>query len=118
MSSKSKTIAEFGNIIIANDGTIDSSASDNFTITPTGATTLTFTNISAMQSGTMYIDNTGDFAITGDANVNIDPALLTEISLTGTHWLEYYTDGTTVHIQKQDTTGSATGVRPFQAFDN
>jgi len=81
-----------------NDLSFDQSATNNFTCTPTGTGTLTFTNHTAGQSGNILLINTGGHAISLAATTKGDANLATTISTAGTYWLSYYDDGTNAYV--------------------
>lgn len=92
------TGSQRGTVTTDNDGSFDMNASNNFKCTPTGTFTLTFTNITAGQSGYVYLVNTGGYAITKASSVLGGATLLTTISTAGKYLLSYFTDGTDVII--------------------
>jgi hypothetical protein len=81
-----------------NDLSFDQAATNNFTCTPTGTGTLTFTNHTAGQSGNILLDNSGGHAISLAATTKGDANLATTISTAGTYWLSYYDDGTNAYV--------------------
>lgn len=81
-----------------NDGSFDMNAASNFTCTPTGAITLTFTNITSGQTGNILLVNNSNYAITAAATTKVASGSLTTLSATGTYWLSYYSNGTNVYI--------------------
>jgi len=81
-----------------NDLSFDESAGNNFTCTPSGTGTLTFTNHTAGQSGNILLVNTGGHAISLAATTKGDANLATTISTAGTYWLSYYDDGTNAYV--------------------
>lgn len=104
------TVADSGNVTFANDVDVDGratgaittdndlsfdmSATNNFKCTPTGTGTLTFTNITAGQSGNIWLDNSGGYAISAASTTYISSADLSAISAAGVYFLSYYSDGT------------------------
>jgi hypothetical protein len=76
---------------------------NNFKCTPTGTFALTFTNITAGQSGYVLLVNTGGYSVTAAATTKVGTTALTTISTAGTYLLSYWTDGTNVYV----TTGGA-----------
>lgn len=92
-----------GQVTAANSGSFDMNVENNFTCTPTTTITLTFTNITAGQSGFITLVNNSNYTISKAAAVKMPTGLLTTISATGRYKLNYYSpDGTNV-----DVTGSA-----------
>lgn len=93
------TGAQRGTVTTDNDGSFDMNATNNFLCTPTGGFALTFTNITAGQSGNIILVNGSNYAITADAAVKVASTALATISATGTYWLSYYSpDGTNVYV--------------------
>jgi hypothetical protein len=87
-----------GDVTTDNDLSFDLSASNNFSSTPTGNGTLTFTNPTVGQSGFILLDNSGGHTISGAANVKVSGGFLSGISATGVYLLSYFTDGTDVYV--------------------
>ena len=88
-----------GTVTTDNDGSFDMNASNNFKCTPTGNFTLTFTNITAGQSGNIWLDNSGGYTVSADSAVYINADTLTAISVAGVYWMSYYSpDGTNVAV--------------------
>jgi len=83
---------------VDNDGSFDLSAAQNFTCTPTGAITLTFTNIPDGQSGFILLVNTTPQTVALHTNTKGDANLATTLSTAGTYLLSYYADGTNVYV--------------------
>ena len=85
--------------VVDNDGSFDLSAGQNFTCTPTGNITLTFTNIPDGQSGTIVLANTGGHTISAHTNTKVMGAdMLTTITTAGTYVIGYISDGTNVRV--------------------
>lgn len=76
---------------------------NNFKTTPTATGALTFTSITAGQSGYVLLVNTGGYAITAAATTKVNTSFLATVSTAGTYLLSYFTDGTNVYV----TTGGA-----------
>jgi hypothetical protein len=87
-----------GAVVTDNDLSFDLSASNNFSCTPTGAGTLTFTNHLAGQSGFVWLDNSGGHAISAAATTKINAADLTAISTAGVYTLSYFDNGTNAYV--------------------
>ena len=84
---------------VDNDGSFDLSAAQNFTCTPTGNITLTFTNIPDGQSGTIVLVNTGGHTISAASTTKVMGAdMLTTITTAGTYVIGYISDGTNVRV--------------------
>ena len=90
------TGAQRGTVTTDNDLSFDMDVTNNFKATPTGTGTLTFTNITAGQSGNIYLDNSGGHVISAAATTYISAADLTTISTAGVYWVSYFSDGTNV----------------------
>ena len=85
--------------VVDNDGVFDLNAGTNFTCTPTGNITLTFTNIPDGQSGTIVLINTGGHTISAAATTKVMGAdMLTTITTAGTYVIGYISDGTNVRV--------------------
>jgi hypothetical protein len=92
-----------GTVTTDNDGSFDMTVTNNFKCTPTATFALTFTNITAGQSGYVLLVNTGGYAVTAASTTKVNTTFLTTTSTAGTYLLSYFTDGTNVYI----TTGGA-----------
>jgi hypothetical protein len=93
------TGAQRGTVTTDDDGSFDMNATNNFLCTPTGGFALTFTNITAGQSGNIILVNGSNYAITAAAATKVASTTLATISATGTYWLSYYSpDGTNVYV--------------------
>ena len=90
--------AQRGTITTDNDGSFDMSVTNNFKCTTAGALALTFTNITAGQSGNILFINASNHAITAAATTKVPSTLLAAISVTGTYLLGYFSDGTNVYV--------------------
>lgn len=88
------TDAQRGAVTTDNDLSFDMNVGNNFTCTPTGTGALTFTNITAGQSGYVYIDNTGGYAITKAASVLAGATFLSTVSAAGKYIVSYYAPNT------------------------
>jgi len=88
-----------GTVTTDNDLSFDMTVSNNFSCTPSGTGTLTFTNITSGQSGNIYLDNSGGHVISAAATTFISAADLTKISTAGKYFVSYYSaDGTNVLV--------------------
>ena len=92
------TLSQRGTITTDNDLSFNLNITNNFKSTPAGAAALTFTNITAGQTGNILLVNSGGHAISLHANTKGDANLATTISVAGTYWLSYYSDGTNVYV--------------------
>ena len=97
------TSSQRGTVTTDNDGSFDMNVTNNFKCTPTGTFALTFTNITAGQSGYVLLVNTGGYAVTAAATTKVNTTFLTTVSTAGTYLCSYFTDGTNVYV----TTGGA-----------
>jgi hypothetical protein len=93
------SVSQRGTVTTDNDGSFDMNATNNFLCTPTGGFTLTFTNITAGQSGNIILVNGSNYAIAAAATTKVSATALAAISATGTYWLAYFSpDGTNVYV--------------------
>lgn len=91
------TTPQRGAITTDNDLSFDLSVGNNFTCTPTGTGTLTFTNHTAGQSGYVLLINSGGYAISAAATTKVTATLLSTISAAGTYLIAYYDNGTNAY---------------------
>jgi len=101
------TASQRGTVTADNDLSFDMNATNFFKCTPTGNGTLTFTNITAGQSGNIWLDNSGGHTISAAASTYIASADLTTISTAGVYFLSYYSDGTNVMVSATPAVTSA-----------
>jgi hypothetical protein len=87
-----------GTITTDNDLSFDLNVTNNFSCTPTGGGTLTFTNHTAGQSGFVWLDNSGGHAIAAAGTTKINAADLTTISTAGVYTLSYFDNGTNAYV--------------------
>jgi hypothetical protein len=87
-----------GAVTTDNDLSFNLAVGNNFSCTPTGGGTLTFTNHLAGQSGFVLLINSGGHAISAHANTKINAADLTAISVAGTYTLSYFDSGTNAYV--------------------
>jgi hypothetical protein len=92
------TISQRGTVTTDNDGSFSMSATNNFKCTPTGNFTLTFTNITAGQSGFILLVNSGGYTVSAASTTKVSTTALATISAAGTYLLSYFTDGTNVYV--------------------
>jgi hypothetical protein len=93
------SVSQRGTVTTDNDGSFDMNATNNFLCTPTGTVTLTFTNITAGQSGNIILVNGSNYTIGQAATTKVAATTLATISATGTYWLAYFSpDGTNVYV--------------------
>jgi hypothetical protein len=76
---------------------------NNFSCTPTGTITLTFTNITAGQSGYVLLVNPSAYAVSAAATTKVNTSFLATVSAAGTYLISYFSNGTNVYL----TTGGA-----------
>lgn len=86
-----------GTQVTDNDLSFDMNASNNFICTPTATGALTFTNITAGQSGYILLVNTGGYAITAAATTKVGASMLSTVSAAGTYLISYLANGTNVY---------------------
>lgn len=87
-----------GAVTTDNDGSFDMNVGNNFSCTPSAGFALTFTNITAGQSGYVLLINTGGHAITAAATTKVGASTLSTISAAGTYLLSYFSNGTNVYV--------------------
>ena len=87
-----------GTQVTDNDGSFDMNESNNFICTPSAGFVLTFTNITAGQSGFILLINTGGHAVTAAATTKVGATMLSTISAAGTYVLSYLSNGTNVYV--------------------
>jgi hypothetical protein len=87
-----------GTVTTDNDGSFDMNVTNNFKCTPTGSITLTFTNITAGQSGFILLVNGSNYTVSAHANTEVATGALAAMSATGTYLLSYFSDGTNVFV--------------------
>ena len=89
-----------GTITTDNDLSFDLNVTNNFSCTPTGGGTLTFTNHGSAsgQSGFIWLDNSGGHAIAAAGTTKINAADLTTISTAGVYTLSYFDNGTNAYV--------------------
>lgn len=93
------TASQRGTVTTANTGAFNMNTTNNWICTPTGTVTLTFTNITAGQSGFITLVNGSNYTIAKDAAVKVASGQLTTLSATGTYLLSYHSpDGTNVYL--------------------
>ena len=92
------TGSQRGTTVTDNDGSFDMDGGNNFKCTPTGAITLTFTNITDGQSGFILLVNSGGQTVSSHTNTKVDANLLATVSTAGTYLLSYFSDGTNVYL--------------------
>jgi len=92
------TASQRGTVTTDNDGSFDMNVTNNFKCTPTATFALTFTNITAGQSGYVLLVNTSGYTVTAAATTKVNTSFLTIVSAAGTYLLSYFTDGTNVYV--------------------
>lgn len=92
------TASQRGTVTTDNDGSFDMNVTNNFKCTPTGNITLTFTNITAGQSGFVLLVNGSNYTISAAATTKVATGALSAMSATGTYLLSYFSDGTNVFV--------------------
>ncbi len=97
------TLSQRGTVTTDNDGSFDMSVTNNFVCTLSGTATLTFTNITAGQSGYILLINTSGYAVSAAATTKVNTTFLATVSAAGTYLISYFSNGTNVYV----TTGGA-----------
>jgi len=92
------TASQRGTVTTDNDLSFDMNVTNNFKCTPSAGGALTFTNITAGQSGFILLINGSNYSITAAATTKVATGALTTISATGTYLLSYFSDGTNVYV--------------------
>jgi uncharacterized protein (DUF2345 family) len=92
------TGSQRGTVVTDNDGTFDMNGANNFSCTPAGAITLTFTNITAGQSGFILMINSGAQTISAASTTKVDATILATISAAGTYLVGYMSIGGNVYL--------------------
>ena len=85
-------------MVTDNDGSFDLDAGQNFSCTPSGNFTLTFTNIANGQSGWILLVNTGGHTVSLHTNSKADANFATTVSTAGTYLISYFSNGTNVYL--------------------
>jgi hypothetical protein len=97
------TASQRGTTTTDNDLSFDLNVTNNFKCTPAAGGTLTFTNITAGQSGFILLVNGANYAIAAAATTKVGASTLATISATGTYLLSYFSDGTNVYVVASGT---------------
>jgi hypothetical protein len=92
------TGAKRGAVTTDNDLSFSMAEGNNFSCTTSGSGTLTFTNITAGQSGFILLVNAANHTISAAATTKVGASTLTTISATGTYLLSYFSNGTNVYV--------------------
>jgi hypothetical protein len=92
------TASQRGTVTTDNDGSFNMNVTNNFKCTPTAGFALTFTNITAGQTGLILLINSGGYAVTAAATTKVDSTFLSTVSAAGTYLLSYMSDGTNVYV--------------------
>jgi len=97
-SAQTFTASQRGTVTTDNDLSFNMATTNNFKCTPTGTGALTFTNITAGQSGYVLLVNSGGYAITAAATTKVGATFLSTVSAAGTYLISYFSpDGTSVY---------------------
>ena len=97
-SAQTFTSSQRGTVTTDNDGSFDMNVTNNFKCTPTGSITLTFTNITAGQSGFILLVNGSNYTVSAHANTKVATGALAAMSATGSYLISYFSDGTNVFV--------------------
>lgn len=95
------TASQKAGIVTDNDLSLDlNSAGNDYAVTPSGAGTLTFSNIASNtgKSGTIIFTNSNNYAIAKGSNIKAPASLFSLISSKGDYWIVYHCDGTNVRL--------------------
>jgi hypothetical protein len=95
-TAQTLTAPKRGTVTVDNDLSFDLNVTNNFSCTTSGSGTLTFTNITAGQSGFILLVNASNHTISAAATTKITAADLTKISASGTYLVSYFSNGTDV----------------------
>ena len=91
--------AQRGTVTTDNDGSFDLSVTNNFKCTAAASPTdLTFTNMTAGQSGFILLDNSGAYTIGQGTGTKVSATALATMSAAGVYLLSYFTDGTNTYV--------------------
>ena len=96
-----------GSITTDNDLSFDMTNGSYFKCTPSSTGTLTFTNITAGQSGNIWLDNSAGVTISAASTTYISAADLAKINTAGVYFVSYYSDGTNVMVSVSSAVTSA-----------
>lgn len=92
------TAPQRGTVTTDNDGSFDLSVTNNYACTPTGSITLTFTNMTAGQSGFILLVNNSNYTVAAASSTKVATGALSTLSATGTYLLSYWTNGTNTYV--------------------
>ena len=87
-----------GTVTADTDLSLDLNVTNNFSCTPTAGGNLTFTNITAGQSGMIKFVNGSNYSISLAATTKMSATDQSRISASGTYILNYFSDGTNVYV--------------------
>ena len=97
-AAQTYSVSQRGTVTTDNDGSFDMNVTNNFKCTLSGSATLTFTNITAGQSGFILLDNSAAGTVSAHANTKVSATALATISAAGVYLLSYFSDGTNVYV--------------------
>lgn len=92
------TAAQSGEITTDNDGSFDTSITNDFKCTAAADLTFSFTNLISGRRGQIILDNTSGSTISLSANVKADADCSTTITSAGIYLIGYLTDGVNVYL--------------------
>lgn len=93
------TKSQRGTVTAANTASYDMSLTNNFTTTLSTSQTISFTNITAGQSGNIIWTVTGTPTIAKNSYVKCSSSMLATLGTAGSYWVSYYSpDGTNVYM--------------------
>jgi len=79
-------------------GTVDTSVTNDFILTPTADFTIDFANIVSGSHGSILLDNSGGHTASKATKVKDDGDFLTTISTAGIYTISYVSNGTNVYV--------------------
>jgi len=97
-NDQSWTGSQRGTTVVDNDGSFDMNGGNNFSMTPTGNITLTFTNQASGQSGYILLDNSGGHTVSAASSTKVDANFLATISTAGVYLCGYFSNGTNTYV--------------------
>lgn len=83
-------------ILPDNDGSFNLADKQNFVCSPSGPTTLDFTNRGNGLSGSILLNNDANYVISKGPKILLSTAALSRLSASGKYRIDYMSDGTTV----------------------
>jgi hypothetical protein len=84
-------------LAVDNDGNFNLAANQNFSCTPTGAVTLTFSSQADGLSGSIIYVNGSNYATSAHSTTKLTATDLTKLSTSGTYRIDYISNGTNAY---------------------